>query len=307
MTTEPTTTLNGAGARPAALLGIGLMLLGIACFSFNDALGKWLLGTYSVGQMLLIRSVAASLVIAPFVWRAGLAPFRAAPRPGLQILRIVLSSAEVVMFFVAVSHLPLADTITFYLAGPVYVTALSALLLGEAVGWRRWSAVLVGFAGVVTALNPSLATLTWPALIALAGGLCYALLMIVTRHLRGTADIVMAAGQVGATLVYGLLMAPFAWLAPTPRDLALMALLGVVSVGALMCINRSLRLAPASLVVPYQYTMIVWAMLLGYAVFGDVPQPHVVAGAAVIVAAGLYIFLREQARGRASATPNPPA
>jgi drug/metabolite transporter (DMT)-like permease len=294
------------GARAATLAGIGLMLAGIFMFCFNDALGKWLLGTYSVGQMLLIRSLAAVMIIAPFVWRAGLAPFRAAPRPGLQVLRVALSSAEVVMFFIAVSYLPLADTITFYLAGPVYVTALSALLLGEQVGWRRWSAVLAGFAGVVIALNPSPATLTLPALIALTGSVCYALLMIVTRHLRGTSDVVMASGQIGATLAYGAVMAPFGWVAPSPLHFGLMALLGAVSVGALMCVNRSLKLAPASVVVPYQYTMIVWAVILGFLVFGDVPGTHVIVGAAIIVAAGLYIFLREQRRGDASPRPDPP-
>lgn len=306
MNAEQTTLANG-GANTAPMAGILWMLLGILMFCCNDALGKWLLATYSVGQMLLIRSAAALLVIAPFLWRAGVAPFREAPRPGLQLLRVALSSAEVVFFFVAVSYLPLADTVTFYLAGPIYVTALSALLLGERVGWRRWSAVLIGFAGVVMALRPSPATLTWPALIALVGSVCYAFLMIVTRHLRGTADIVMAAGQIGATLAYGIVMAPFAWTPPSVRDFALMALLGAVSAGALMCINRSLKLAPASVVVPYQYTMIVWAVLLGYLVFGDVPGASVVGGAIIIVAAGLYIFLREQIRGSQGPAPSPPA
>ncbi|MBN8920635.1 MAG: DMT family transporter [Rhizobiales bacterium] len=294
-------------ARSPALAGIGLMLAGMFMFSFNDALGKWLLVTYSVGQMLLIRSIAGAAVLSPFILRAGAEPFRAAPRRGLQVLRVALATAEVVCFFVAVSYLPLADTVTFYLAGPVYVTALSALLLGEQVGWRRGSAVLVGFAGVLVALNPSAATLTWPALIALAGSIFYALLMIVTRHLRGTSDVVMAAGQVGGMLAFGLVMGPLAWTPLRGIDVALMALLGCVGMGALMCVNRSLKLAPASVVVPYQYTMIVWAVLFGYWGFGAVPKPNVIAGAAVIVAAGLYIFLREQAQGRIAPAPNPPA
>ena len=118
-----------------------------------------------------------------------------APRPGLQVLRIVLSTLEVAMFFWAVGYLPLADAVTFYLAGPIYVTAISALLLKERVGWRRWTAVLVGFLGVVIALRPSAATLTLPALIALAGSLSFALLMIVTRVLRETNDTVLIATQ----------------------------------------------------------------------------------------------------------------
>ena len=140
----------------ANLAGIGLMVLGIFLFCCNDALGKWLLGTYPVWQMLAIRSFAAMLLLAPFIWREGSAVL-AAPRPWLQIVRIMLSVAESIMFFIAVTHLPLADTVTFYLAAPIYVTALSALFLKEHVGWRRWSAVVVGFIGVMIALRPSAA------------------------------------------------------------------------------------------------------------------------------------------------------
>jgi drug/metabolite transporter (DMT)-like permease len=101
-------------------------------------------------------------------------------------------------------------------------------------------------------------------------------------------------------------MAPFGWVAPSLRDFLLLGLLGVVAVVALMCVNRSLKLAPASVVVLYQYTLIVWAMVLGYLVFGDVPGPHVLAGSAIIVAAGLFIFWREQAtRGPAPHVPPP--
>jgi drug/metabolite transporter (DMT)-like permease len=232
------------GTRRAATAGVGFMLLGIFLFCCNDALGKWILATYSVGQMLLIRSLAALVLLAPFIWHAGREAFTSAPRPGLQILRLLLASTEVVMFFWAVSYLPLADAVTFYLAGPIYVTALSATLLGERVGWRRWTAVIVGFVGVLIALQPSPATLTWPALIALTGSFCYALLMIVTRYVRGTHDVVMAAGQISTTLVFSVIAAPLSWQPLPLTDALLMALLGLVSVIALMCVNRSLKLAP---------------------------------------------------------------
>jgi drug/metabolite transporter (DMT)-like permease len=291
MTTQP---LSEPSARSGVLAGIGLMLLGIFLFCCNDALGKWILSTYSVAQMILIRSAAALLLLAPFIWRTGLAPFWNAPRPGLQIARVVLSTLEVVMFFWAVSYLPLADTVTFYLAAPIYVTALSALFLGERVGWRRWSAVLCGFVGVVIALRPSAAMLTWPALIAIAGSMFFAFLMIATRMLRGTADIVLVTGQIGTTFLFGLVAAPFAWVAPTAIDVGLMAILGLVAMAALACVNRSLKLSPASVVAPYQYTMIVWAIALGYLVFGDMPDAALAAGSAIIVVAGLYILWREQ-------------
>ena len=298
--------MTAQGGRTAALGGIVLMLAGVFLFSCNDALGKWLLATYSVGQMLFIRSVAAMLLLAPLIWRAGLAPFRDAPRPRLQLLRVLFSNTEVAMFFIAVSYLPLADTITFYLAAPIFVTALSALFLGEQVGWRRWSAVLVGFAGVIITLRPSAATLTWPALIALTGSFFFSLLMITTRMLRGTADIVLTGGQIAGTLVFATIAAPFGWIAPTWPDFCGLALLGVVAMVALFCINRSLKLADASVVVPYQYTLIVWAILFGYTVFGDVPDRLMLVGSAIIIAAGLYIFWREQAVGQPEKTFTPP-
>ena len=299
MQSPPPSPARTAGS---AVAGIGLMLAGIALFSVNDALGKWLLATYSVGELLLIRSAAALILLAPFVRKAGIAAFTGAPRPGLQIVRVVLSTLEVAMFFWAVSYLPLADTVTFYLAGPVYVTALSVVLLGEKVGWRRWAAVLVGFAGVVLALRPSAASLTLPALIALTGSVFFAFLMIATRFLRETPNTVLVAGQIGGTLIFGAVVAPFGWVTPSPRDFALLSLFGVLSIMALACVNRSLKLTAASVVVPYQYTLIVWAIVLGYAVFGDVPDPLTLCGAAVIIAAGLYIFWREQMRGEREAS-----
>jgi drug/metabolite transporter (DMT)-like permease len=278
------------------------MLAGIAMFSVNDALGKWLLVDYSVAELLLIRSAAALVLLAPFIRNSGVVGFTTAPRPALQVARVVLSALEVAMFFWAVSYLPLADAVTFYLAGPIYVTALSVVLLGETVGWRRWSAVLVGFVGVVLALRPSAASFTLPALIALGGSIFFAILMITTRMLRETSDTVLVSGQNVATLLFGAAFAPFGWVTPSFRDFMLLSLFGVLSMVALACVNRSLKLAPASVVVPYQYTMIIWAIMLGYAVFGDVPDLLTVAGAAIIIAAGLYIFWREQAHVRREPT-----
>jgi drug/metabolite transporter (DMT)-like permease len=272
------------------LAGVGLMLAGIALFSMNDALGKWLLASYSVGELLLVRSAAALVLLTPFVWQDGMVAFTTSPRPRLQIVRAALATLEVAMFFWAVSYLPLADTVTFYLAGPIYVLALSVLLLNEKVGWRRWTAVLLGFVGVVLALRPSMASLTLPALIALCGSVFYAFVMITTRLLRETSNKVLIVGQMGATFLFGAAVAPFGWVMPSARDFALLSLFGVLSIIALACVNGSLRLAAASVVVPYQYTLIVWAILLGYVVFGDVPDAFTLAGASVIVITGLYIF-----------------
>ncbi len=272
------------------------MLAGIFLFAVNDTLGKWLVATYSVGQVLLIRSAAALIVLAPFILREGVRPFREAPKPALQVTRVLFSTLEVVGFYWAVAYLPLVDVMTFYLAAPIYVTAISALFLREAVGWRRWSAVIVGFIGVIIALRPTTASWSVPALIALAGSVCFSFLLLVTRHLRGTSDTVLVTGQTVTALIFGIALAPLHWVTPTFTDTALLALLGVVAMIAHVCVNRSLKLAPASVVVPYQYSMIVWGIVFGFIVFGDVPEIAMLVGATIIICAGIYIFIREQAR-----------
>ena len=295
-----------AGSRSHALAGIGLMLAGIFLFAVNDALGKWLVAVYPVGELLLVRSVTALALLFPFIWQTGKAAFIHMERPRLQALRVGLSSLEVAMFFWAAAYLPLADVVTFYLASPIYVTAASAFLLKEQVGWRRWIAVLAGFCGVLLALRPSPATLTLPALIALTGSISFAMLMIATRVLRNTPNTVLVANQITGTLIFGMLAVPIGWITPSVLDLSLLSLFGVISIVALVCINRSLKLAPASVVVPYQYTMIVWAIVLGYLVFGDIPDVPTLAGAAIIIGAGLFIFWREQARNVPPTVIEPP-
>jgi drug/metabolite transporter (DMT)-like permease len=294
-----------AGARSPVLAGIGLMLVGVLMFSFGDALGKFLVATYSVGQLLLLRACAALLLLSPLIWRRR-ADFIRLERPWLQLLRVVLSTLEVAAFFLAVVYLPLADVITYYLASPIFVTALSAVFLRERVGWRRWSAVVAGFCGVLIALQPSVQTVTWPALIALGGSLSFAVLMLLTRLLRATPDIVLASSQFIGTLAFGTVLAPFGWAPPSWHGLGLFIAAGWISVCALICVNRSLKLAPASSVAPYQYSMIIWAVMLGYLVFGNLPSLATLVGAAIIIAAGLYIFLREQALGRGEAAVSPP-
>src|SRR6266404_2353580 len=282
---------TAADERSARLAGIGLMLLSIFMFSFGDALGKFMVTTYSVGQLLWLRACAALIVLLPMIWRHR-AAFTQLERPWLQLLRVALSTLEVAAFFLATVYLPLADVITYYLACPIFVTALSPLVLREHVGWRRWSAVLIGFCGVLIALRPSSQTVSWPALIALGGSLSFALLMLITRSLRRTSDIV--------------LVSPFGWVTPSVGSLGLFAAAGCISVAALLCVNRSLKLAPASVVVPYQYSMIIWAVMFGYVVFGDVPSIATIVGAAIIIGAGFYIFLRERDLGRGETGVSPP-
>jgi drug/metabolite transporter (DMT)-like permease len=289
------------------LAGIGLMLLGIFVFALNDALGKWLVATYSVGQLLLIRSGAALILLLPLIWRDR-ATFTAAPRPWFQVLRGVFATFEVACFYWALTDLPLADVMTFYLAGPIYVTAMSPFLLGEQVGWRRWAAVVIGFIGVMIALSPTGAALSAASWIAIAGSFSFSLLMICTRLVRGTSDTVLVTTQTVMALLFGIMVAPFTWtpIVWSALDLWLLLLLGVTAMVAHMCINRALKIAPASVVVPYQYSTIVWAVILGYIFFGDVPGWGIIAGAAIIIGAGIYIFMRERALAKTVVLADPP-
>lgn len=276
------------------LAGIALMLGGMFLFTLNDALGKWLVSDFSVGQILAIRSLAALLILLPYVWNKGLLPslFRL-ERPGLQALRVLLVIAEVGLFYLAVRHLPLADVFMFYLASPVFVTLLSALLLNEKVGAARWTAVSVGFAGVVLIFPPSAAALTLPALMALAGSFSLALMMILARNLRASNGFHLITLQTSGVALAGIATLPWGWTMPSPLQFSLICLLGLVATTAHFMLNHAVKLAPANVVAPFQYSAIVWAMALGYLVWGDVPTAKALLGAALIVVAGLAIFFYE--------------
>jgi drug/metabolite transporter (DMT)-like permease len=214
-----------------------------------------------------------------------------------------LASLEVAMFFWAVSYLPLADTTTFYLAGPIYVTALSVLLLSERVGWRRWSAVLIGFSGVIIALRPSSSSFTLPALIALAGSVTYALVMITTRMLRRTNDIMLMTTYFIGAVAFGVATTPFGWVRPAAFDVLCLAGVGFANIVAQFCVIRALKVASASVVVPYQYTLIVWSVVFGWLIFAELPDIYTFVGAMIIVAAGLYIFWRERVMAHEAVAP----
>ena len=290
----------------ATLAGIGLMLASVFLFTVNDALGKWMVAVYPVGQFILLRAAGSLILIGPYAWRTGWQPFRDAPRKGLQLLRIVLSTVEMALFFWAVSYLPLADTITFWLATPIYVTALSPLVLGERVGWRRWTAVLIGFAGVILAMRPTAATFTGPALIAVSGSILYAFSLMATRALRDIPNTVLTTGQLLGSLLIGLLLVPLGWKTPSLTDLGIVMVIAGFATVAVFCLNRALILAPATVVTPFQYTMIVWAVIFGYAMFGDIPDWQTLAGAVIIIGAGIYIFWREQKLGKPAVPIDPP-
>ncbi|MEH3110238.1 MAG: DMT family transporter [Agrobacterium cavarae] len=286
-------------------LGVAVMLFGMLLFALNDAMGKFLVSTYSLGQVIAVRSIAAVIILLPIVWKAGLPKLVNVERPCLQVARVFFSTAELFCFYFAVAALPLADVMTYWLAAPIYVAALSPFLLGEKVGWRRWTAIGIGFVGVLIALKPSSASLTSAAFFSILGSAAFAFMMLSGRQLRNTPDTVLAFWQIiGAGLagVVAIFVTPSGWIPiQSGFDLSLLALLGIVAMTAHVLVNRALKLADAATVAPLQYTLLLWAVIFGWLIFGDVPQLSIVIGAGLIVLSGLYIFFRENAVKRKQA------
>lgn len=286
-------------------LGVAVMLFGMLLFALNDAMGKFLVSTYSLGQVIAVRSIAAVIILLPIVWKAGLTKLVNVERPGLQVARVFFSTAELFCFYFAVAALPLADVMTYWLAAPIYVAALSPFLLGEKVGWRRWTAIGIGFVGVLIALKPSSASLTSAAFFSILGSAAFAFMMLSGRQLRNTPDTVLAFWQIigaGFAGVVAILVTPSGWIPiQSGFDLSLLALLGIVAMTAHVLVNRALKLADAATVAPLQYTLLLWAVIFGWLIFGDVPQLSIVIGAGLIVLSGLYIFFRENAVKRKQA------
>jgi S-adenosylmethionine uptake transporter len=275
--------------------GIALYLTGVFFFAANDALGKWLVADYSVAEILLVRSIGAVAMLLPVAYFARTG-FSLKSRWRLHLIRILLQTGDSYCFYFASRHLPLADVMTFYMGGPIILTAVSGLFLGEKVGVYRLGAVLVGFVGVVIALQPSGASISIGSLVALAGSVQFALSLAMTRKLRDTHPMPLVIWQFIGSGLIGAALCPFAWTTPGPVDGVLMLTVGVVAAFCFLCITRALALAPASLLAPFQYSSILWAALFGWMVWHDVPTPHIVIGNAILIASGLFVFYRERVR-----------
>lgn len=274
-------------------IGILLFSVGIFFFALNDALGKLVVAHCTVQQLLFVRSIGAALVLVPFTLARG-DDLRLKGQWGLHALRIACMTTDSFAFYFASKFLPLADVMTFYLAAPLLITALSGPILGERVGAFRWGAVAVGFAGVVIALRPSGAAFSWPALIAFGGSAMSACSMTATRKLRDTPWVSLVAWQFLGSGLVGAALSPIGWVTPGAWDLGLMALIGIVSMACFICITKALQRADASVVTPFQYVSIVWAVILGWSIWGDVPDRNTALGIVIIVGSGLVVWWREQ-------------
>jgi S-adenosylmethionine uptake transporter len=289
--------------RPTgASAGILLFSLGIFLFAVNDALGKLLMADATSQQLLLVRSAGAACVLVPLALHS---PDRLRLRGqwGLHAVRIACMTADSFAFYLATKYLPLADVMTFYLAAPLIITALSVPFLGEHVGPFRWTAVLVGFAGVVVALKPTGAAFSGASLMALGGASMFAGAITTTRKLRDTHWLGLIFWQFLGSGIVGAMASPIGWHTPSVRAFLLMAFVGVLSMSAFICITKALNLAHASVVAPFTYTSILWAGALGWLIWGDVPSHNTALGIIIIVASGLVVWWREQKRQ----TVSPPA
>lgn len=293
MTASAAAPLATPHAR-AVTLGVVLMATGYFVFALNDALGKYLVATFGVAQLMAIRSLGSFLVLGPMLIRKGENPFRKVERPALQLARVAFVTMDTGLFYAACVWMPLADVMTFYMAGPIYTLLAARLLLGERIDWKRWSAIGAGFAGVVIALNPSAATLSGPALIALVGSVCYSLALVLNRMLSSTSGTALGTFQTIGALVSAGALALLDWQPLTGAGVFWMMVLGLVAISAHLMIIQAIKLAPVSVLAPFQYTLLLWGIVMGWAMFGDVPGWNVIVGATIIVAAGLFIFYRER-------------
>jgi drug/metabolite transporter (DMT)-like permease len=288
---------------------IGLKLISALLFALMSALVRMMGETVPVGQLVFFRSLFAIVpVVVIFAWRRELKGAIYTKRPFGQLGRGMLSVCGMFSNFSSLTRLPLADATAITFAGPLITVALAALILKERVRIYRWSAVLVGFVGVIVMLLPHLevghltgaaqATATVGATFAVVGAFCNAGTVIQTRRLTSsetTSSIVFYFSLI-CTLA-GALTLPFAWSTPTAGGLAALIAMGVLGGLAHIFLTESYRHAPASVVAPFDYTSMLWALLLGYWMFGELPTALVFIGAAIVAGAGLFVIWRERQLG----------
>jgi drug/metabolite transporter (DMT)-like permease len=302
-------------AAPLVGAGIGLGALAFGLFTVMDTLIKWLSAGYPVIELLFSNALFALVPVAITTLRRGGVARLRTRRLRLHVVRGTFGMGGGFLGFYAYSQLPLADAYSIIFATPLLITALSVPMLGEQVGWRRWSAVAVGFIGVLVMLRPGAAPIGLGALAALGAACSSAVAILLVRKLSATESTASIAlySNLTVVLVTGCLL-PFDFVLPSVGDLLLMAASGLIGGTALLILIGAYRRAPAALVAPFQYSQMVWAILLGFLIWGDVPDPAKLLGAAIVASSGLFILYRETALGRRptaslhpSASPTRPA
>ena len=277
-----------------------MMALAMFLFTIMDTIGKLLSADLPVQQVVWGRyffQFAWMLLLLP---KYGISALFQTRKLGGQITRGLLVALATICLFTAVSIIPLADAYTISFTAPFLVTILSIPLLGETVGWRRWSAILVGFLGVLVVIRPGFGTFHWALLLPLVTATCFAVYQILTRKLGALPSerpLAMLFYMALAGTAALSLMMPFYW---QPLDgkawIGMIAMGGLAAIGHLLLI-RALAMASAVVLSPFIYTQLIWAIIFGYWLFGDVPDRWMMLGGAIIVGSGLFVFYREAVRG----------
>jgi drug/metabolite transporter (DMT)-like permease len=228
----------------------------------------------------------------------------ASPQWRLHLLRWLIGLPGGLAIFWVYPRMPLADVYALLFAAPLFMTALSVPVLGERVGWRRWSAVLAGFAGIVIMLRPGSATLGLTALAALFGALVHACNMLLVRRMRGIdPPETFGLWGNGLTILATAAALPWLWRTPSAPDLALHAAAGTIAGSGFLLLVQAHARAPVAVLAPFQYSQMIYGLAIGAVLFGDRPDPAVLVGALIVVASGLYIFHRESVRRRTDGSP----
>jgi len=293
-------------ARQTPLWGIALVITSTLFFSVSDVITKALASTLPVVEIAWLRYVTFALLVTPLLFRNGGTVLRS-QRPGLQVLRGLGMVISALLFTAALRFLPVADATAINFISPVLITALSIPFLGEVVGWRRWSAAIVGLLGVLIVIRPGTSAFEAAALLPLLGAASWAGAVIVTRLMSGT-------DRAGTTLVYSAFIGaavssaivPFIWVTPGWSEVGLGLCVGVLSTIGHWLVILAYRQASASTIAPFSYVQLIWAGILGYCAFGSLPDSWTIVGIGVIAASGLYTAYRERVRARPAVPAAPP-
>lgn len=288
-------TATTTGVRSQASVGIALMCVGVACLCVNDAIAKTLTQFYSPVQILFLRNLIALPIATLIAFKMGGAQALRSHRPAAHLLRGIVWLCAAVLFFSGLRYLELAEATILVFTAPAFITALSALVLKEQVGWRRWLAVLVGFVGVLVVVRPGPETFQAASLFPLATALFYALLMISSRWVDPRESMwTLMLYLVGAGALLSALITPFFWVTPMAEHIWLFIGIAVFGTAGITMMTQAFRFAPAAVVAPFDYTSLLWATLLGWLIWDEVPPETAYLGAAIIIGSSLFIILREQ-------------
>ena len=288
--------LAASGRGSNRIAGICWMMLAMAMFSFLDAQTKYLSQTLPVLQVAWARAFGLFVVVAVAFWpRYGFRVYRTS-RPAMQLARGVMVLGSAVAFIAAIDYIPLADAVAITFVGPLLVTALGATVLKERADGRRWLVLLIGLAGTLVVIRPGLGVFQPESLLALVAVTLFALYQVAARSLGGTDNVITTVswtGLVGAVIMTAVL--PFVWETPTdPLDIVMLAGLGLWAAAGEFAMIKAFTTAPVASVAPFQYTMMLWATLFGFTMFGDLPDSWTLIGAGILIATGLYSLYRER-------------